>query len=625
MLFASLTRRYPAAVIWAFVVLTTSCVLGLLFWKSLTSRDTDILRSEHDIRNLAHSLAQHADHTFRAPEAAMNGMTDLLRFQNPLTDRFNATLRQTVRSLPQIREMGVLNAEGDWRYTSLDRAPAHNNADRAYFKFHKENSDSALRITGPLISRSTARPTILLSKRITEANGNFGGVIFSSIDYDYFQNFYASFEIGSQGGISLISGNGTVLVRWPQTSEYGKNLADTELFQKRLKEKKADLYRVVSPFDGLVKYFGYEAAPAYSLVVTVARSEDEVLNAWRTDLKRDLIIAAALIALIAGLAWLLANQFALKMRLARRYRLLADNSADIVILLNRHGRLEYVSASVKALLGYSEAELIGRSCLDVVVAEDQQTIVEASTGLVDSDHSKSVEFRTYCRDGSIVWLEAHFKLTEDSLDQKNRMLVGVLRDITKRKELEDRLSAANDRLSLLATTDGLTGLSNRRQFDTFVRQAYETEQMLSVLMIDIDHFKKYNDSLGHQAGDACIQKIAEIINDSTIGTRGLSARYGGEEFAIVLPRVTEEQAWIVANAVKLKVRQLGMHHPGAPRGSVTVSIGVASKNEFTPDEVALIRNADIALYNAKKLGRNCVVASSTLAEKHIETSVASRG
>jgi diguanylate cyclase (GGDEF)-like protein/PAS domain S-box-containing protein len=606
----SASSRRPTALICAFVALTAACVLGLLAWKSINSRDATLSRNEADIQNLAHSLAQHATHTFKAPDIAMSGMADLLKFQNPLPERFNAYLANTVRSLPQLREMGVLNAAGSWRYSSLDQLPTHNNADRDYFVRHRENADPGLLVSGPMTSRVTGRPTLLLSRRISDPKGEFAGVLVAAIDYESFSKFYSSFDIGSQGSICLISGNGTILIRWPSATN--RSVSDTDLFQKHLKESPVGFYRIVSPFDGVAKYFGYEVTPEYAMVVTVARSEEDVLGSWRADLKRDVAVAALLMAVIAGMAWLLASQFGVRMRLARRYRLLAENSADIVILLDRQGRLQYVSHSAKASLGYAENELIGRSCLDVVHDDDKQKVVGANAGLTDPSVSRSVVFRTKCKDGKLVWLEANFKLADEDSSDGAREIVGVLRDVTKRKQLEDELSEANSRLSRLATTDGLTRLANRRHFDIFVREAYNAHAVLSVLLIDIDHFKGFNDALGHQAGDACLQRIAQVIDGSTSDTSGLSARYGGEEFAIVLPGVPEEGAVLVANALRLMVRQLGIQHPRASRGYVSVSIGIAAKAATTIDEVTLIRDADIALYNAKELGRNCTVASSSL-------------
>ncbi len=186
--------------------------------------------------------------------------------------------------------------------------------------------------------------------------------------------------------------------------------------------------------------------------------------------------------------------------------------------------------------------------------------------------------------------------------------------MTKQRALEDELSSANQRLTQLAITDGLTGLANRRRFDFFLRDMYESHATLSVLLIDIDHFKGFNDALGHQAGDVCLQRIAAVIGSMTAATGGLSARYGGEEFAIVLPNVSEQDAVTEANALRLLVRNLDIVHPEAAREFVTISIGVASKSAMTADHVSLVRHADIALYHAKEHGRNCTIAASALGE-----------
>ena len=115
----------------------------------------------------------------------------------------------------------------------------------------------------------------------------------------------------------------------------------------------------------------------------------------------------------------------------------------------------------------------------------------------------------------------------------------------------------NRRLTQLAATDGLTGLTNRRTFDGFLRREYEACEQISVLLFDIDNFKGYNDTYGHQAGDRCLQAVAKVIGDATSNTSGLSARYGGEEFAVVLPNTSEHGALKIAEAIRLTVRALG--------------------------------------------------------------------
>jgi diguanylate cyclase (GGDEF)-like protein len=173
-----------------------------------------------------------------------------------------------------------------------------------------------------------------------------------------------------------------------------------------------------------------------------------------------------------------------------------------------------------------------------------------------------------------------------------------------------RRAQAEDRLEELATTDALTGLKNRRSFDATIesewRRALRHHAPLSLLMIDADRFKTYNDTHGHQAGDQVLVGIAICITDSVRRASDCAARYGGEEFAVLLPGLAEADALQVAEAIRIKVENWS-DQPGVS----TVSIGAAS---VTPsrdtDWAGLIQAADKALYAAKASGRNCCVTAA---------------
>jgi diguanylate cyclase (GGDEF)-like protein/PAS domain S-box-containing protein len=373
-----------------------------------------------------------------------------------------------------------------------------------------------------------------------------------------------------------------------------------------------------------MKYLGYEETPQYPLLVTVARSEDEMLAGWWVALRTDAIVCGVLLCLILLSAALLWWQFRFRMKTEHalrereaHYRLLADNVADVVILLDGRGILLYVSPSVEPVLGLQWRDLIGKSCFDLVHPDDRERIL-AVTALPDSDATNTVAFRISRADQSIAWVEMHLKVTAEQDDREQTKFVGVLRDITQRKKMEDELTSLNARLSRLATTDGLTGLSNRRTFDGFLRREYAAHDVISVLLLDIDNFKGYNDTYGHQAGDECLKAVANIIADATVNTSGISARYGGEEFIIVLPKVSLTDALRVAEAVRLTVRALGIPNLASSRGYVTISIGVSTKTEMTFDEAMLVGDADLALYEAKRRGRNRSFASRDLKQGQIE-------
>jgi diguanylate cyclase (GGDEF)-like protein/PAS domain S-box-containing protein len=596
-------------------VVMCGCLLGILAWKALEVRTAILERAEVDTKNLVHSLASHAVNAIQAADVATSGVVELLKFETPTQERMNSILVAKVSSLPQLREIVVLGPDGLWRYSSLPTLATYSNADREYFQHHRMSRDPSLRLT-ELPARLTGRPSILLTRRISLADGSFGGVVVATIDAAYFMNFYKGFNLGDGGSATLIAEDGMLLFRWPATGSV-RDLSRTELFTTRLKASATGFYKITSPIDGLSKYFAYKQPPEYPIVVTVALAEEQLLAAWRRELFSDLLVALGSLGVVMVLSALVTSQLRSRARIVdllrereRRYRLLADNIADIIILLDRRGHILYVSPSVDSM-GYRPHELIGTSCFDLVHPEDANKLKKGSHELASGEATRTIEFRAACKDRSTVCLEAHFRYAEYHKDGYVE-LVAILRDVTVRRAMEDQLQMLNERLSQLATTDGLTNLANRRTFDMFLQEQFAEAAHTSLLLIDIDHFKSFNDKFGHQAGDECIAAVAKVIADSTHNTNALSARYGGEEFAVVLPGISEDNAARIANAIRLGVRALDIAHPGTSRGFVSVSIGVANKRQANSNPRALIADADMALYDAKAVGRNSVVCASNL-------------
>jgi diguanylate cyclase (GGDEF)-like protein/PAS domain S-box-containing protein len=623
---APLRRVTSTAVVITFALVMTASVLGVMAWKALDAKKAALASGSSDIQNLVHSLSEHASHTIQAVDIAMAGMVDLLKYRDPEPDRFNKYLAETAKTLPQLRGIGVADAKGNWSYSSLPEQPRHTISDRSYFAYHRDTADNRLRISELLQSRIDERSSmVVLSKRITKLDGSFGGVVAAAIDKDYFNGFYRTFQLGPDGGISLIRSDGTLLMRWP-ASDKSKDLSRTDLFSKHLKLSSVGSYKIISPFDGIVKYFGYEETPHYPMVVTVAVSEDWLLSEWWKGLRTDAIVAGVLLCMILMLAALLALQFRFRNKIERalrereaHYRLLANNIADIIILIDARSLLRYVSRSAEPVLGLRPKDLLGKSCFDLVHPDDRESVKSATTRINGLDSVSTVVFRHYRGDGTLAWVESKFKLASEPSDPARTEFLCVIRDVTERKRMEDELTQLNRRLTQLAATDGLTGLTNRRTFDGFLRREYEACDEIAVLLFDIDNFKGYNDTYGHQAGDRCLQAVAKAIGDATANTSGLSARYGGEEFAVVLPNATEEAALKVAESIRLTVRALGIPNTASSRGYITISAGVAARNRSTIDEAALVGEADTALYEAKRLGRNRSIVYSSLDLQYVES------
>ena len=196
------------------------------------------------------------------------------------------------------------------------------------------------------------------------------------------------------------------------------------------------------------------------------------------------------------------------------------------------------------------------------------------------------------------------------------------KEVDRRKEREKKLvettrelEEANERLERLSSLDGLTGIGNRRSFDERIElewsHAIRSAQPLSLIMIDVDHFKLYNDRYGHQAGDDCLKKVALLISSTIHRALDLAARYGGEEFALLLPDTNMEGARGIAEKIRAGVEGMQIEHSGSQNNNfVTISLGVASKLPVNMEKFdSFVESADKAMYRAKSEGRNRVEAA----------------
>lgn len=184
------------------------------------------------------------------------------------------------------------------------------------------------------------------------------------------------------------------------------------------------------------------------------------------------------------------------------------------------------------------------------------------------------------------------------------------RELLKRQLAAKKLSNLNQQLGKLAAVDALTEIANRRIFDEFFRREWQRGQReqhyLALILGDIDHFKLYNDNLGHQLGDYCLKRVAQAITKAVKRPADLVARYGGEEFAIILPQTSGQNALQVAETIRLQVKQLRLPHPESTVGNyVSLSLGVSCViPESKYNQEQLLTAADQALYQAKKQGRD---------------------
>jgi diguanylate cyclase (GGDEF)-like protein/PAS domain S-box-containing protein len=290
-----------------------------------------------------------------------------------------------------------------------------------------------------------------------------------------------------------------------------------------------------------------------------------------------------------------------------KYRELVQNARSIILRFDTSGTVTFFNEYAQSFFGYTEEEILGRNLLDAIIPVRDSAGTDLSkmvNGLVTNpDLYPSNENENLCRDGTRVWIS----WTNRGLyDQEGRLteILSVGNDITRLKKAEDKLRE-------LATTDSLTGLFNRRSF--FESGKIEVERSgryaspLSLMMLDLDHFKEVNDTYGHETGDQVLQMLADVMRN-TLRQVDIIGRIGGEEFAVLLPGTTRAEARISAERLRARVEESGLEK-GQQAVKFTVSIGLAEASKECRDLPSLLKRADEALYAAKDQGRNRVVTA----------------
>jgi len=273
-----------------------------------------------------------------------------------------------------------------------------------------------------------------------------------------------------------------------------------------------------------------------------------------------------------------------------RARIIASIDQSVMLGdVKREIRAAYIQLGFVGLLALLGAWFAG----EVLIVRPVRMMTEMANRLGRGELSARATSRTLPRE--FVPLAKAFDAMASQLSEREREMV-----------------AANDRLTVIASLDMVSGLANRRGFQSRLEfewmKSLQSNAQLSLLMIDVDHFKLFNDAYGHPEGDACLSRLGEVLAITAATYSGFAARYGGEEFCLLLPNSEPNLAMQVGEQVRATVEALAIPHVAGANKTVTVSVGVATitPNESQP-QTDLIEAADAALYAAKRLGRNAVV------------------
>ncbi|MBB1364854.1 sensor domain-containing diguanylate cyclase [Pseudoalteromonas sp. SR44-5] len=292
---------------------------------------------------------------------------------------------------------------------------------------------------------------------------------------------------------------------------------------------------------------------------------------------------------------------------------LFNGTAEGIFVIDEQGTFEFVNPMAAQLLGDSQQSLIGQSLLPFLHETDRDKYMYTLLNWLDIKDTRlnfgPNEVKINKLDGSIIEADLSISNMPQSIACAQKLYVCILHDLSAHK-------AIFNRLKIQASTDHLTGLANRFTLDEslnkFWAESIQSHQPLSTILIDVDHFKRFNDTYGHIKGDKCLQKIAKVILQCIPSRDCLAARYGGEEFAVILPRCNRDSVAVVARHIQQQINAMSFTDIGLPpEVKVSVSQGIACEfdNQYRTCE-ALICAADTALYRAKSDGRNKISISA---------------
>lgn len=604
-------------------------------------------QAETDAGNIAGVLEARLDATFRRMQADLEQLAATMPLDALAPDadsRFRAMIehRLTLDSahFPEIVGYRVIDRAGIVRYASHGAQAQVSAGDRDYFVALRDNPALPIFFSQVVTGRITGRQMLIVALPLRDAAGGFQGLVMAPLDLGHLQSMFDGVNLGPQGVITLRrSDNGRLALRRPARPQaVNQTLADNPMHLRIEAGERSGSIRYQAALDGVERLYVYRRVSDYPFYVAVGIASDDYLANWRA-MTVAVVVSALLLVLSLSLVFIRLlrterEEAAISQRLVEseaRYRLLADNSHDVIWMLDiPTRRFSYVSPSVVDLRGYPASQAIGQSLAETLTGESaarlNDEIDRHLRRISAGDRSAQVltsEVEQLCRDGSVVSTEIVGNYLFDA-DGVPRTILGITRNVSERKAAELALRESNRELQLRldeisrlqaalqeqAVRDGLTGLFNRRYLDEMLEREVSRARRegipLSLVMLDIDHFKRVNDTYGHQAGDEVLRTLAATLL-ADIRAEDMACRYGGEEFLILLPNMPLAAALLRAESWRAAVADLAVAH-GDFSIRFTVSLGVAAYPDHgkTPDD--LTRCADHALYRAKNAGRNQVQA-----------------
>ena len=604
------------------LALVVSVVLLILGFLLKTSYDSVLARAVTSSDNLTRALDGQLNQIFQRIESNLRNIApriptqalsqvSVARYQNEILK----ILQSYTTNFPEIKSFSVWDRNGDNLYHSLWTLESTDKRDitlRDGFITLKNNPSVNLVFSGGILGRADQQPTMAAYFALRNDAGELIGVVASTLDFNYFSNIFKTLSLGEGSTIFVRrSDDHALVIRHPPLLAQSNTTFRRPLQDRIDAGESSGRERFKAVVDGESRMYSFRKLRNYPFYVVVGISENVVLHDWTINtVFVGLGLAVALLMLF--LMYRRLSQAELEQTAARKsaekaYQVLeeaVENVSAGFTIYDQNDRLLLCNEAYLDMYATSRDLIVPGATFEEIIRKGaERGQYEKAIGRVDAWVAERLKYHQ----------NAHGQPVEMKLDNgrfvlavehktPSGMTVGNRVDITKIKTLEAELR-------MLATTDILTGLPNRRQLmsrltEELQRIQRQPETKSCVLMVDLDHFKKVNDTYGHAGGDKVLQHFSAIVKEE-LRVTDHGGRIGGEEFGILLTNSTVKAAVIFAERLRSRIEQSPIPVEGQDV-FVTISIGISDICHSDLDLNYAIKRADIALYRAKNSGRNQV-------------------
>ncbi|MCK1587495.1 EAL domain-containing protein [Bradyrhizobium sp. 169] len=577
-------------------------------------RERALRSSGRELENTVLMLAHHFDKQLQdfaviqkdfVDYVRASGITSAADYRKRLAGQdLHRMLRSKIEALPYMGGVNIIDAEGNLINSSAAwPAPNVNVADRAYFQTFRYDPDAPDVLIEPLYSRISGAWTILIVRKVVGPNGEFMGVVGRGIEPANFEKFFESAVLGESTTISMLHRDGTMLARYPHSSELmGRNFKNGPFAHQRVFGLDHFTGRFMSPVDGEDRLISSHALPHFPILMMATTTRATALTDWREQIGILISVAASSALAIAGVLIAIVRKLLEQHRLSRERLTLEKQRLDRAVNNMTQGLLLFDASQQLVICNQRYIEMYGLSAEIVRPGCSFHDIIahRKATGSFTGDADQYVARvlrDVHVRNSMVVETSDGRSIQIVNEPLTDGGWVATHEDITERRRIEERITH-------LAHYDALTDLPNRTMFHEHLRQELDLVaggEQLAVHYIDIDEFKGVNDALGHLVGDELLKSVAQSLHRCA-GPTDFVARLGGDEFAIVQSAVTSldqvnELVARVFEAIRAPFDCMGHHL------ATDASIGIALAPQHGTALDQILKNADMAMYAAKAAGR----------------------